>query len=58
MNLKNAEFLDIFILMSIKNFMLNSLEHEKSFITSGPDAAVTCTKQQISKIGPQTMSNC
>ena len=37
MILKNAEFLDIFILMSILNFMLNSVEHEKSFITSGPD---------------------
>ena len=31
MILKNAEFLDIFILMSILNFM-----HKKSFITSRP----------------------
>ena len=27
---KKAEFLDSFILMSISNFMLNSVEHEKS----------------------------
>ena len=33
---KKAEFLDICILMSIQNVMLNSVEHEKSFITSGP----------------------
>ena len=33
---KKAKFLDICILMSIQNFMLNSVEHEKSFITSGP----------------------
>ena len=33
---KKAEFLDSFILMSIYNFMLNSVEHEKSFIISGP----------------------
>ena len=33
---KKAEFLNIFILTSILNFMLNSVEHEKSFITSGP----------------------
>ena len=35
---KKAEFPDIFILMSIFNFMLNSVEHVKSFITSGPVA--------------------
>ena len=28
LRLKNAEFLDIFILMSIYNFMLNLVEHE------------------------------
>ena len=33
---KKAELLDIFILMSMQNFMLNSVEHEKSFTTSGP----------------------
>ena len=30
------EILDIYILMSIQNFMCNSAEHEISFITSGP----------------------
>ena len=33
---KKAEFLDIFIPMNIQNFMLNWVEHDKSFITSGP----------------------
>ena len=37
---KKAEFLDIFILMSILNCMLNLVEHEKSFITSGPGPKV------------------
>ena len=32
---EKAEFLDIFILMSLLNFRLNRVEHEKSFITSG-----------------------
>ena len=36
MSRKNVEFLDIFILMSILNFMLNWVEHKKSFITSEP----------------------
>ena len=36
MNMKNAEFLDIFILMSISNFMLSLVEHEKRLITLGP----------------------
>ena len=36
MSIENAEFLDIFILMSIWNFMLTWVENEKSFITSGP----------------------
>ena len=35
---KTAEFLDIFILISIKkNFKLNWVEHGISFVTSGPD---------------------
>ena len=41
---KTAEFLDIFILMSIYNFML---EHAKSFIASGPGI----TKQRIALLG-------
>ena len=32
----------ILIFMSRKNFMLNSVEHEKSFITSGPDWGPNC----------------
>ena len=33
---KEAEFHDIFILLSIYNFMLSGVSHEKSFTTSGP----------------------
>ena len=33
---KKTEYLVIFILMSILNFMLSCVEHERSFITSGP----------------------
>ena len=33
---RRPNFLIFFILMSIQNFMLNCVEHEKSFITSGP----------------------
>ena len=32
---KKAEFLDIFILMSILNFMLNRVEYEKKFYNLG-----------------------
>ena len=36
-NVKMPTIVGILIFMSRKNFMLNSVEHEKSFITSGPD---------------------
>ena len=36
-NVKMPTIVDILTFMSRKNFMLNSVEHEKSFITSGPD---------------------
>ena len=35
-NIKNSTIVGILTFMSRKNFMLNSVEHEKSFITSGP----------------------
>ena len=41
MSLKNAEFLDIFMFMSILNFMLNLVEHKKSCITSGLEFSLT-----------------
>ena len=34
---ENANFVGIFIFISGENFMLSWVEHEKSFITSGPD---------------------
>ena len=34
---KTADFFYVYILTSIQNFMVNSVEHEKSFITSGPE---------------------
>ena len=36
-NVKMPTIVGILTFMSRKNFMLDSVEHEKSFITSGPD---------------------
>ena len=36
LNVKMPTIVGILTFMSMKNFMLNSIEHEKSFITSGP----------------------
>ena len=36
LRLKNADFLDISILMSIYKSIISCVEHAKSFITSGP----------------------
>ena len=38
-NVKMPTFVGILTIMSRKNFTLNSVEHEKSFITSGPGVA-------------------
>ena len=38
-NVKMPTIVGILTVMSRKNFMLNSVEHEKSFITSGPGFA-------------------
>ena len=35
-NIKMPTIVGILIFISRKNFMLNSVEHEKSYITSGP----------------------
>ena len=37
----------ILTLMSQKKFMVSSVEHEKSFITSGPDDCCNDTQRQI-----------
>ena len=39
-NVKMPTVVGILTFMSRKNFMLNGVEHEKSFITSGPDLAL------------------
>ena len=39
-NVKMPTIVGILTLMSRKNFMLSCVEHEKSFITSGPDLAL------------------
>ena len=39
-NVKMPTIVGILTFMSRKNFMLNSVEHEKSFITSGPGSHV------------------
>ena len=36
-NVKMQTIVGILIFMSRKNFMLSPVEHEKSFITAGPD---------------------
>ena len=36
-NVKMPTIVGILTFMSRKNFMLNRVEHEKSFITSGPE---------------------
>ena len=38
-NVKMPTIVGILTFISRKNFMLNSVEHEKSFITSGPGLA-------------------
>ena len=45
MNVKMPTIVGILTFMSRKNFMLCRVEHEKSFITSGPvDESVTCMR--------------
>ena len=39
-NVKMPTIVGILTFMSMKNFMLSSVEHEKSFITSGPDSEI------------------
>ena len=40
--MKMPTIVGIFIFISIENFMLSWIEHEKSFITSGPDKGQHC----------------
>ena len=43
-NVEMPTTVGILTFMSRKHFMLNSVEHEKSFITSGPGQVVTAPK--------------
>ena len=47
-NVKMPTIVGILTFMSRKNFMLNSVEHEKSFITSGPGPG--CSKLTTSLV--------
>ena len=51
-NVKMPTIVGILTFMSWKNFMLNSVEHEKSFITSGPDnsESFSCHLTQVDKL--------
>ena len=42
-NVKMPTLVGILTFMSMINFMLGSVEHEKRFITSGPDFNLRCT---------------
>ena len=49
-NVKMPTIVGILTFMSKKNFMLNSVEHEKSFITSGPgrnDVSATSLRRHV-----------
>ena len=45
---ENATIAGIFIFISRENFMLSWVEHEKSFINSGPGFALFATQPQSS----------
>ena len=44
-NMKKPTVVGIFIFISRENFILSWVEHEKSFITSGPDLSVYAPRQ-------------
>ena len=49
-NVKMPTIVGILTFMSRKNFMLSSVEHEKSFITSGPVPPFSCRKSPCYEI--------
>ena len=46
-NVKMLTVVDILTFMSRKKFMFNSVEHEKNFITSGPDSAKAASRPTL-----------
>ena len=46
-HVKMPTIVGILTFMSGENFMLNSVEHEKSFITSGPDFLIILDSKKI-----------
>ena len=46
LNLKNPSILANSVFMSIINFMLSLVEHEKSSLTSGPGVWLACVAAQ------------
>ena len=52
-NMKMPTIVGIFIFISKENFMLSWVEHEKSFITLGPDVRIcSCAKNHQSRCSP------
>ena len=49
-NMKMQTLIGIFIFISREIFMLSSVEHEKSFITSGPDLSFHCLLEEASDL--------
>ena len=46
-NLQMPAIIGILTFMSRKNIMLNWVEHEKSFITSGPDLEISTRRDTV-----------
>ena len=49
-NVKMPTTVGILTFMSRKNFMLSSVEHEKSFTISGPDHSNACLRSTLIKV--------
>ena len=48
--MKMPTIVDTFIIISRENFMLSWIEHEKSFITSGPDQTARMLGAHVRKL--------
>ena len=57
-NLKMSTFVGILSFMSRINLVLSWIEHEKSFITSGPDLLLVLSNSEGSVIRSQQLSLC
>ena len=55
-NVKMPKIVGILTFMSRINFVLSSVEHEKSFITSGPDVVLPSSLESLSLSNYETLS--